>query len=244
MERKNWFSVARRAVAEVLVIVTGVLIALAVNNWSAERAARRAEQAYLRSLADDLAQDIAQLDTAMALIRRRQESAWMALRTTRDSRPVTDTAAFVRQLSEASLLWNYRPIAHTFEDLKSTGNLQLLQSREIRRGISDYYNVLFLAFDAWVEESFWTRFRPLLFTYLDAADVAELFYADGRLLESAENQNVGAMPRIDIAGLKGNAGVERGLEMIILTMSQQLRMLAGQREKGSALRTVVSSALK
>jgi hypothetical protein len=244
VERKHFLSVLRRPLAEVLIIVTGVLIALAANNWSAERADRRSEQAYLRSLSDDLAQDIAQLDTAMSVIRRRQESAWSALRTVRDNRVVTDTAALVRQLSDASLLWNYRPIAHTFEDLKSTGNLQLLHDREIRRGISDYYNVLFLAFDDWIQESFWTRFRPLLFTYLNAADVASQLYADDARPESLTNEDVVLVPRVDISGLRGDAAVGRALEMNILTMSQQLTMLARQREKGTRLRTVLESALK
>jgi hypothetical protein len=175
------------------------------------------------------------------VIRRRQESAWSALATVRDRGPVADTATFVHQLSDASLLWNYRPIAHTFEDLKSTGNLQLLRSQEIRRAISDYYNVPFLAFDAWIQESFWTRFRPLLFTYLDAADLARLFYTDSALLDSSSDQNIRAVPRIDIAGIRQDSAVARALEMNILTMSQQLLMLGRQRKKGVTLQASLDS---
>ena len=45
-----------RAIAEFMVIVIGVLVALAVDRWNADQEDRRLEQTYLASLAADLEQ--------------------------------------------------------------------------------------------------------------------------------------------------------------------------------------------
>jgi len=232
-----------RVLAEILVIVIGVLIALAVDSWSAQRAEQRTEQVYLNSLFVDVEQDIAQIDTATAIIRRRQASAREALTMVQRADAVRDTLGFIEDLSRASLLWTYQPIAPTFQALKSTGNLQILRSVEVRRAISDYYSLGWQTFHEWVQEVFWTRYRPNLYRHLNAAQVAEQFYDGTRTLKDTHPENISTVPDLDLAGLRAGEKVAHALEMIILTMSQQLELLADQREKEIALRDLLRSAI-
>ena len=235
---------ARRALSEVLIIVAGVLIALAVDGWSTHRAEERTERTYLGSLLQDVELDLTQIDSANAVIRRRQDRARAALEAVRSELPVVDTLRFVEDLNAAALLWTYEPQASTFEDLKSTGNLQLVRNVELRRALAEYYNVPWLDFDAWVQEVFWTRYRPALYSHVDASDIADQFYAPRAPSAEPDLQHDSAIPDIDIAGLRRDEDVRRSLEMIILTMSQQLLLLADQRDKGVILQETLESSLR
>jgi hypothetical protein len=59
----------RWAVGEISIVVTGVLIAFALNAWWVERDALRAEQVHLRSLVTDFEQNVGSLQ---ALLKRQE----------------------------------------------------------------------------------------------------------------------------------------------------------------------------
>ena len=233
----------RRVIGEVLIIVAGVLIALALEGWVSNQAAERTEVAYLESLSRDLQLDLAQLDTAIAVVGRRREGTQEALRVLRDDGTVRDSANVLLGLSQASLIWIYQPIAHTFEDLKSTGNLQLVRDADVRRGLAAYYNWIGGDFDDWVKEAQWTRYRPLLYRYVDASEVAVLVYDDERGIEEMLRSGGASLPPVDLDGLRSDKTLHDALEMIVLTLTQQLQIIEGQRDRGEDLSAVLVSAL-
>ena len=130
--RLRWFA------AEFLVVVSGVLVALALNAWWGARADRGQEQAYLRQLAADLAATEAQIAEADSVSRPFDRAGTQLLR-----------AAFAEQRPprDSLLTWyltaiNYapppQPILGTATALVETGDLNLIRDDSLRSAITSY----------------------------------------------------------------------------------------------------------
>jgi hypothetical protein len=129
---------------ETLIIVLGVLIAFAVNDYWSNRQDRQLELQYLKRIHADLASDqkwvseyyvndvarkLEALDTIAPVVRRRE--------------PVPeDLEAFLKNVTLGGIGGaspNYFVTATTFEDLKATGNLRLIRDTDIRSKLNQYY---------------------------------------------------------------------------------------------------------
>lgn len=133
----NW----KYAVAELLIIVSGVLIALAVDNWNQGLKERALERQYLESLAEDLRDDIDELDLALRMADLNEGAARLALRVQSEgSAAVENPADLVVAVERAGFLYlpSYSPF--TFEDLKSTGNLRIIRNPELKKRLAAYYS--------------------------------------------------------------------------------------------------------
>lgn len=131
-----------RMAAEFLVIVVGVLVALAVDEWSSSVQERELEREYLQALAMDLGEDSTAYAAALA---PNVEEALTALRTIvpvargADAMP-SDTVGFVRRMWESTFsVSQFEERRTTFEELLATGNLSLIRSAELRASIVSYY---------------------------------------------------------------------------------------------------------
>ena len=135
----NW----RSAIGEFAIILLGVLAALAVDNWNSDRKDRVLEREYLLSLLEDFEADRNSLKNAM---RRSEEiaSAQQTVLSIAESRQFGITPSdFVYALSEVGLLVLATHSRRTVNDLMSTGNLQIIESDEVRTALANYY--------AWIE---------------------------------------------------------------------------------------------
>jgi len=128
--------------AEFLVIVIGVLVALAVDEWSSSVQERELEREYLQSLAIDLGEDSTAYAAALA---PNVEEALTALRTIVPvARGIggmpSDTVEFLRLMRESTFsVTQFEERRTTFEELLATGNLSLIRSAELRASIVSYY---------------------------------------------------------------------------------------------------------
>jgi hypothetical protein len=123
-----------------VVIVAGVLVALAVDQWRAAREDRVIEARYLDRLRADLEWDTANFGSFdRAALQAKAEVL----------RDLLAADALDRLMARSSLIddLNYsgfvalppnRPA--TFEELQSTGNLSLLQDIELRGALAQYYS--------------------------------------------------------------------------------------------------------
>lgn len=132
-ERINW----GQAAAEVILLILGVALALGVDALVDARAARNQEQAYLRALAADFG-----------------ETAESVARTIQRTGEVRDTVlALLGAISDGSVLrmppdelndlvsgsfWYHsvQPNLSTYQDLLSSGDLDLIRSPELRIAMS------------------------------------------------------------------------------------------------------------
>jgi hypothetical protein len=129
-----------RLVAEFLVIVVGVLVALGVDQWVQDRQDRALEAEYLERLIEDVRYDLDELE----FIRDRSATSMEHARLVLDR-------AWVRRAPADSLIGAAYSASQTrapdlsratFEELVSSGRIDLLRSREVREALADYERII------------------------------------------------------------------------------------------------------
>lgn len=145
LPKLNWKS----ALGEFLLIVIGVLVALAVNNWNADRQDRRAEVSILQQIRSSLAIDLSNLKEANAGVASRQHRM-EALRDHLDRRaPYTESlpAEFGLVLGIWPLQFNRSP----YDVLKAKG-LALISNDGLRLRLVRVYDQVFADYQASQED--------------------------------------------------------------------------------------------
>ncbi len=133
--------------AETLVIVLGVLIALGLDEYRTDRYEHGIAIDYIQRIQGDVAQDIQYLSQSWTpRLKIKHQSLDAIAPVIRGMAPVPeDLDEFFRNVSRAGMqgasvtAW---VTDTTFQDLRSTGNLRLIQDSEIRAKITSYYAAL------------------------------------------------------------------------------------------------------
>ena len=126
---------ARWLLAEIVIIVLGVLIALALDAWYGTLVEARAEQTYLAQLIEDLRETERQMHAAAARTLLAEESVARLLEAVVSAdEPEGDSIRI--WLTRARAVNNPVPILGTAEALVSTGDLRLLDDAEVRAAIT------------------------------------------------------------------------------------------------------------
>jgi hypothetical protein len=127
----RWFS------AEFLVVVTGVVVALALNAWWHERQDRKREVLYLQQLSVDLVATEAELAAAQEFFMERAlASARVTQAFWQPSPPSPDS--LVASLSRPLSSFRHRPVLGTIHALVATGDLRLIRSDALRSELIAY----------------------------------------------------------------------------------------------------------
>ena len=163
----RFFTSWRLALGELVIVSLGVLIAL----WADQAIQARQEAAmavsYLERLRADLNADIESLRFSSRQARNRlaitrQVDAWM-----NDLGAAPDPDSLVINAHYAGVVFSPTISRFTIEELKSTGDLRLLNNQVLKRKIGDYYNQIGLQIDQWTrwgdEGITETYFRELAF---------------------------------------------------------------------------------
>ena len=160
----------RRALAEFLVIVTGVLVALAVDDWRESRQERETERHLLAVLAEDLRLDSIAYDSHIRMARIRIASAVRLLEDLGESEEVTGYFRETRSesfqptdrpiesippsvdrqgedLLRAAMGWSLSVSRVAMEELTSTGRLPLVNPAELRTELVRYDQLVASAMD-------------------------------------------------------------------------------------------------
>ena len=132
------------AIGEILLVVIGILIALQVNNWNEARKNKSKERNYLQSLIQDLKNDSISYINGWA---NRYQAKMDGLNMAKDNffgdYIPKDTVAFINSIGKGGIgssIGGVRINDNTFGDLISTGNLKLIENKNIRDYISGYYS--------------------------------------------------------------------------------------------------------
>ena len=137
---QSWHSFIVKLGFELVVIVAGILIALAISEWASERDERSLEQQYLRRLIVEMQ---ANLEHAEYLTRMQQNIVKNARRayplikhgTELNAKPV----AVIAYAYWASAILPPDWIDTTHQELLSSGRYILLRNPELRRSLLEYY---------------------------------------------------------------------------------------------------------
>ena len=172
----RYVNLYRRWAGEFVVIVLGILAALAVDSWSEERNNRILEQEYLARIKEDLEWDLAEIEEAISASILQGRSATTLLYELND--PLADhVPRFRSDRLEAidfavpaheefdgplkRLVWlaartrSFDPRRSTYDELLATGRIVVIDVSELRASIIDHYSLTedrVSGLAEWVEE--------------------------------------------------------------------------------------------
>lgn len=134
---ENWFAVF----LDLIVIVVGLFIGLQIDTWWEGRKEARLEGAYLVDIREDFDANKSLLNDAIDSYERIIRSM-IALQ---EQSPLTTPTLSVSELNEKFSLTQSMPtfiaISRTYTILTRSGDLNLLQSRELKNALAEYYAV-------------------------------------------------------------------------------------------------------
>jgi len=137
VEKENWFAVG----IDFAIVVLGVFIGIQVANWNAVRAERVSEAQYLDRLADEIELTIAQIEEEQIFSKQAIEiievfTSQLYQTAVSDEDLLSATQDY---FSQGAFFTNLRPYRTTFDDLISTGNLDIIEDEAIRASLIRLY---------------------------------------------------------------------------------------------------------
>ena len=125
---------------ELVLVVAGILIALAIDGWSEDRVERRSEQTYLELLARDLGQIESQLQQQIEFESNMANTSVAAYDLINSNEPGELSSQIGKMLVAVSLRRTLFLNSAAYTDLISTGNLGLIRDRDLRDRITRYFS--------------------------------------------------------------------------------------------------------
>lgn len=131
------------AAGEILLVMIGILLALQINTWNQQRINRQTEVKYLKNLQKDLQQDTLRINR---LVISRYDEKIEGLQLAKDYAmglyEVKDTTTFLAKVAYGAVYANGIEFLRTdtYDELISTGNLQLISNDSLKTTITNYYN--------------------------------------------------------------------------------------------------------
>jgi hypothetical protein len=128
-----------QVIIELLLLVLGILIALAVDDWVQGRRDARVERDYLQLLVRDLERDDEILKEFIGFEELQTNDGIEAYRALRTTVAPADREAVAARLSRLTSRRTLRLVRATYTDLVSTGNLRLIRNPVLRDRVVKYY---------------------------------------------------------------------------------------------------------
>ncbi len=130
------------AIGEIILVVIGILIALQINNWNQKRINNDKARYYLLGLESDLTRQIANLDNINKSYVSIIKVAENLLVDYQKFESIEAIPNINKRIS--NLMWEntFSVINTSFSELVSTGNISLIQNKELRNQIIEYYQYL------------------------------------------------------------------------------------------------------
>ena len=132
----NW----QQTATEFVVIVVGVLAALAVDQWRDERNDSKTEAEYLGRLRIDVEADIEQFYSFEQILETKARLLQSLLDDTINSEFAHDPRSLMEAVGYSSFIALPDSVSTTFDELQSTGRLALIQDLSQRDALSKYYS--------------------------------------------------------------------------------------------------------
>ncbi len=127
----------RYYVKELLIVVIGILIAFALNNWAQNQANKSLSRTYMNNLKLDLAADTAKMNENIAVLKRNLNFCQRMIPHFFQPLPGRDT--MLVDFFRRSYFAPFSTQDATFKTLLNTGDLKLIRSFDLKKEILDHY---------------------------------------------------------------------------------------------------------
>ncbi len=164
MDEQNWFAVG----LEMFVVIISIFLGLQVSNWNEERQNDDKGQSYLNRIADELEQDIRFFDRTLRVNKEGVEDGNFLLETLNDENLVRENPTrFIQTIDRLGGTFKINVSDNTFEEIKFSGNFELIKNEALRNKIADYYDFIEM-------EQNWSHIRILMETNYASRNVGIL----------------------------------------------------------------------
>lgn len=227
----------RWVVGETLIVVVGVLIALAVDSWRDSLRDDRTEEQYLVSLLEDLDHDFAELDRAGVQAIAHASAARTVLDVVAGRADALPGDSLAYAVERAGFLYLPAYFPYTFNELVSTGNLRIIKDPKLRREIASYYNLI----DS--EKQWWDRYRGIQAMYTQVIQGTLGPDIRGRINLGKPSQ-VSEEDRLRILrALSERTAMAAALEGMVWVQDRQVRWHTVNRRRGERLQLMIRDIL-
>ncbi len=168
------------AVGEILLVVIGILIALQVDTWNEERKVAVQEQQVLRALYAEMEFNKAVLQECLDGIEESIDTTRMLQTYLGPKHAGLSKKRIMELLSASSFVPSCNVVTDVLEELRSSGNLQVIQDQEIRQAISRWsgaHRNMQSEEAAW-KQDFATQYTPYTNKWISWDDFDYLIYPE------------------------------------------------------------------
>lgn len=124
-----------------IVVFLGISVSFGLNNLNEKRKDRVSEKNYYENLLEDARQDLSNLENQIMVCEQRLDASNEILILVQNNSSIKEIVSnsfnAIKQMSN-----HFKPIDATYEDLKSSGNLKLIQDNSLKNEILNYYSYL------------------------------------------------------------------------------------------------------
>jgi hypothetical protein len=127
------------AIGEIILVMVGILLALQVNTWNENRLNKKTEKKYLSGIIANLDKDIEELKRLISRDTLQLQAQTTILKSFRDEKIRNDIPELVGAIARFQGITSFSGNNIVFEDMKSSGKINLIASDTLRFNILDYY---------------------------------------------------------------------------------------------------------
>lgn len=167
-----------RGLAELIIIIVGILVALWVDQWWADRVDARTQRSYLAALLEDITVTVEHLDELTQLF-----AGWRDAASELSYQPLKGSGLTNAQMIDllGPALFEFQSFDNRLsahQDLKSTGRLGLITNGDIRRSLAKVDQILeeISASEADLIATQHATIDPYLVRHMDLSAVAKAGY--------------------------------------------------------------------
>jgi hypothetical protein len=138
LRKQDWFT----AILELIILVVGIYIGLQVDDWVSERKDRQTETIYLELLARDVAVLQQQVGAQLAFEKDKVNTATRAYELLTSDDPSAHQVELGELLTALSDRRTLSLVSATYEQMVSSGHLQLIRNRNLRDKLVRYFALM------------------------------------------------------------------------------------------------------
>lgn len=254
MEKRNLKSYFFYATGEIVLVVIGILIALNINNWNEKQVERKSEHQYLINLLADIRLQISEYESSAHSERNAAFTIdQIGLLLASDINPVA-MDSLNKLLSSFTMERSVNIFNATFDDLKSTGNIQLISNSNLKSQLLEFYQMAERADRVFIKNqnlkikireslinqdlvNLDLRFHPNMIAYLSASGIE----VKTPLLENGQEHNLNQIVKNNLRSKEGFLKIKNLLaarylsSLVTLTQMNEMNAAAIELEQSLEL---------
>jgi hypothetical protein len=136
VKAQQWTAVA----LDFVIVVAGILIAFQITEWNEARRERVRESDYLVRIVAELDRSIESIEHGVRRSKEREDFGRFLIASLDDPEIVrADPGRFIEAVAQAGYTFSPVVRAHTFEEIKSTGDLGIFRDKALLFDLSEFY---------------------------------------------------------------------------------------------------------